>query len=159
MVINNNRSILFKDVLKEQDIYIENKIKSRQEILKFGSQKIINYIKDICSAKVLYEKLSEVDKLNVALENGLFLPHVKFPDLENIYSTLIISPHGIKDDRSDFDIFVSFLFLSPLKPSFFQIHLNFLSHVAQIFKKDFIDVLKTLHSPSEVYKMIIAAEK
>jgi len=159
MTISNNQSISFRDVLKENNIYIENKLKSRQDILKFGSQKISNYIKNICSPKVLYEKLLEVDKLNVVLENGLFLPHAKFQDLDRIYSILIITPKGIKDDSSDFNIFVSYFFLSPLKPSFFQTHLNLLSHVAQIFKKEFIDNLKNLTLASDIYKMIIAAEK
>lgn len=159
MVINNEKSVLLKDILKQEDVYISNNLKSRQEILKFGSQKIFPYVKDFCSQKVLYEKLKEVDKLNLVLENGLFIPHTKFPELENIYSVLIISPNGIKDERAGLDIYLSFLFLSPLKPAFFQTHLNLLSYITRIFKKELIDILRTVSSPLEAYKIITGIEK
>ncbi|PIS47139.1 MAG: hypothetical protein COT17_04910 [Elusimicrobia bacterium CG08_land_8_20_14_0_20_51_18] len=158
-MIKEMQSVLLKDTLKPEDVYFVNDLKTRQELIKFGSQKIHPLIKGICSNKVLYERLAEVDKLNNVLDNGFFIPHAKFSDLKELCSVLLLSPQGVKDDRSETRIFVSFLFLSPLKPSFFQTHLNLLSHVARIFRKEFITEISALKTPAEVYAAILNAEK
>jgi len=147
-------NIVIGDILKTEDIYIQNSIKSRKQALKFCSERIYPKIKDLFSYKVFFDKIVETDKTNIILPSGFYMPHIKIQEIDDILSVLSIFPQGIKDEDSGITFYIVFLFLSPLKPTFFQKHLNILSFLARTFNQNNVADICKLNEPAKIFSYL-----
>ncbi|NLI09877.1 MAG: PTS transporter subunit EIIA [Elusimicrobia bacterium] len=142
-------SLMLKEAISQSDIHILA-LKDRRAVLDFCAKKMHEKIKKEISLRLFLEKIYQADQTNIVLPSGLYMPHIKIQEADRITAILAILPKGVKDDSGQ-DFFACVFFISPLKPAFFQKHLNFLSVLSSSFSASFIKKLCAFNKPSEIY--------
>ena len=128
---------------------------SKEESVRLMAEKMLGQLGGIITHKALFDRLTEVEKLNQVLESGFYIPHAKFPELDGFHGVLGVSREGFADQASGLRVKVALLLLSPHKPAFFQRHLNILSLLSQTFQPALIDKLAGLTDPTAVVSAIL----
>ncbi len=146
-----------KEVISEKDIYVAD-LPDRKSALDFCARKMHEKIKKDISLRVFLEKVFQADETNIVLPTGLYMPHLKMPEVSRLHVVLAVLPGGAADISGE-KFYICVFFVSPLKPAFFQKHLNFLSSLSSSFTRPFVERLISLRSPSEIYKAIASAKK
>lgn len=153
-----NSSVL-EELLSPEDIYIEPALGTRSAVLEFCARKIHEKIKKIVSYRVFWEKIEQADQTNIILPSGLYIPHLKLQELEKMTAVLVITPSGAKDSFSSSVFYATVFFLTPLKPAFFQKHLNLLSLLSASFSAENIKKIVAMKSSREVYSALSNLKK
>ncbi|MBI5208965.1 MAG: PTS sugar transporter subunit IIA [Elusimicrobia bacterium] len=124
-------------------------------------------VKGLCQRKGLgapqpfLDKVLEREKgISTTLDTGLSLPHARMDGLADIVASVTVIPGGLADPgQPDLTIRVMFLFFSPNKPEFFQMHLQLLHRVSVLLKGALLDQVTKASTPAEVLELIRKAEK
>lgn len=146
-----------KEAISQKDIYVLD-LPDRNSVLDFCARKMHEKIKKDISLRVFMEKVFQADETNMVLPTGLYMPHLKMPEVTSLHAILVIIPNGAKDICGE-KFYACIFFVSPLKPAFFQKYLNFLSYLSSSFTKPFIEKLILLQDPLKIYEAIVSAEK
>jgi len=137
----------------ENVIFLEGK-PSKEEAVRQLTEKILPQVSAIITRKALFDRVAEVEKLNPVLESGFYIPHAKFPELDNFHAVLGILPEGFPDPVTGLTVKAALLLLSPHRPVFFQRHLNMLSLLSQTFQPELIEKLAALKDPGAAAALI-----
>ena len=137
----------------ENVIFLEGK-PSKEEAVRQLTERILPQVSGLIARKALFDRVAEVEKLNPVLESGFYIPHAKFPELDNFHAVLGILPEGFIDPVTGINVRAILLLLSPHKPAFFQRHLNILSLLSQTFQPELIEKLAALKDQSAVAALI-----
>ncbi|HBA60770.1 MAG TPA: hypothetical protein DCZ92_08115 [Elusimicrobia bacterium] len=140
-------------ITPENVLFLENGI-SKEETVRLLAEKVLPRLGGAITRKALFDRLAEVEKLNQVLESGFYIPHAKFPELENFYGVLGLSREGFTDQATGIKVKAALLLLSPHRPAYFQRHLNMLSLLSQTFQPALIEKLSSLKDPSAVIPLI-----
>ena len=140
-------------ITPENVVFLEGK-PSKEEVVRQLTEKILPQVAGIISRKVLFDRVAEVEKLNPVLESGFYIPHAKFPDLDNFHAVLGVLPEGFIDPVTGINVKAVLLLLSPHKPAFFQRHLNMLSLLSQTFQPELIEKLAVLKDPAAALALL-----
>lgn len=140
-------------ITPENVIFLDGK-PSKEEAVRQLTEKILPQVAGIIPRKALFDRVAEVEKLNPVLESGFYIPHAKFPDLDNFHAVLGVLPEGFTDPVTGINVKAVLLLLSPHKPAFFQRHLNMLSLLSQTFQPELIEKLAASKGPAEVLALI-----
>lgn len=140
-------------ITPENVLFLEGK-PSKEEAVRQLTEKILPQVAGIIPRKALFDRVAEVEKLNPVLESGFYIPHAKFPDLNNFHAVLGLLPGGFIDPATGINVKAVLLLLSPHKPAFFQRHLNMLSLLSQTFQPELIEKLAVLRDPSAAAALI-----
>jgi mannitol/fructose-specific phosphotransferase system IIA component (Ntr-type) len=131
---------------------------AKEEVVKFLTDGLYPQVKDFVDAKVLYEKVTEVEKLNNVLETGFYIPHAKLAEIDRFYAALAVIPDGFFDPKSGITVKAAFLLLTPNRPIFFQQHLNMLSKLSRLFQSAFINSIVTMKTGAQVCEAVKKTE-
>ncbi|GAB4031054.1 MAG: hypothetical protein Fur0012_07890 [Elusimicrobiota bacterium] len=148
-----NSSVL-EELLTSEDVYIEPVLATRAAVLEFCAKKIHEKIKKSLSYRVFWEKIEQADQTNIILPSGLYIPHLKIQELEKMMAVLVMTPGGAKDSFSEAVFYATVFFVTPLKPAFFQKHLNLLSLLSASFSSENIKKMISMKSSKEVYSAL-----
>ena len=140
-------------ITPENVIFLEGK-PSKEEAVRQLTGRILPQVSGLISRKALFDRVAEVEKLNPVLESGFYIPHAKFPELDNFHAVLGLLPGGFIDPVTGINVRAILLLLSPHKPAFFQRHLNILSLLSQTFQPELIEKLAALKDQSAVAALI-----
>lgn len=140
-------------ITPENVLFLEGK-PSKEEAVRQLTEKILPQVAGIIPRKALFDRVAEVEKLNPVLESGFYIPHAKFPDLDNFHAVLGVLPGGFTDPATGINVKAVLLLLSPHKPAFFQRHLNMLSLLSQTFQPELIEKLAVLKDPSAAAALV-----
>jgi len=140
-------------ITPENVIFLEGK-PSKEEAVRQLTERILPQVGGLIARKTLFDRVAEVEKLNPVLESGFYIPHAKFPELDNFHAVLGILPEGFIDPVTGINVRAILLLLSPHKPAFFQRHLNILSLLSQTFQPELIEKLAALKDQSAVAALI-----
>ena len=140
-------------ITPENVLFLESGI-SKEETVRLLAEKVLPLLGGAIPRKALFDRLAEVEKLNQVLESGFYIPHAKFPELENFYGVLGLSREGFTDQATGIKVKAALLLLSPHRPAYFQRHLNMLSLLSQTFQPALIEKLSSLKDPSAVIPLI-----
>ena len=137
----------------ENVIFLEGK-PSKEEAVRQLTERILPQVSGLIARKALFDRVAEVEKLNPVLESGFYIPHAKFPELDNFHAVLGLLPGGFIDPVTGINVKAVLLLLSPHKPAFFQRHLNMLSLLSQTFQPELIEKLAALKDQAAVAALI-----
>ena len=140
-------------ITPENVIFLEGK-PSKEEAVRQLTERILPQVGGLIARKTLFDRVAEVEKLNPVLESGFYIPHAKFPELDNFHAVLGILPEGFIDPVTGINVRAILLLLSPHKPAFFQRHLNILSLLSQTFQPELIEKLAALKDQSAAAALI-----
>jgi len=131
---------------------------SKEETVKFLTDGLYPQVSSFVPAKTLYERVTEVEKLNNVLSTGFYIPHAKLTEIPDFHAALAVIPEGFPDPKSGITVRAALLLLTPNRPIFFQRHLNMLSKLSRLFQPAFIDRIVAMKSGAQVYEAIAKAE-
>ena len=140
-------------ITPETVVFLDGPLSKEEAVLRL-TEAMLPQVKDIIGRKALFDRVAEVEKLNPVLESGFYIPHAKFPELDNFHAVLGILPEGFIDPVTGINVRAILLLLSPHKPAFFQRHLNMLSLLSQTFQPELIEKLAALKDQSAVAALI-----
>lgn len=140
-------------ITPENVIFLEGK-PSKEEAVRQLTERILPQVGGLIARKTLFDRVAEVEKLNPVLESGFYIPHAKFPELDNFHAVLGVLPEGFADPVTGINVKAMLLLLSPHKPAFFQRHLNILSLLSQTFQPELIEKLAALKDPAAAAALI-----
>ncbi len=153
-MIRQSDGITLSDIITPENVlFLEGKPSKEEAVLRL-TEKMFPRVSGIIGRKALFDRVAEVEKLNPVLESGFYIPHAKFPELENFYAVLGILPEGFVDPVTGLTVRAALLLLSPHKPAFFQRHLNMLSLLSQTFQPELIEKLAVLKDPAAAVALI-----
>lgn len=138
--------------LLENRIFIQTKVCTKVQLLA-------DLVKAVCKdahlseAEMTARLLQREKELSTTLETGLSIPHLRVDELDRVVAALAILPKGLA--RKGKMTKAVFLFFSPARPAFFQMHLKVLSTLAETFTPAFMDRLLTCTQTEEVQQLLI----
>ncbi len=148
-----------QEFLTKDDVYVEDSLKDRASVLEFCSKKMHINIAKKMSYRLFIGKVKETDETNIILPSGLYMPHLKLAEIDRIMAILVLTKQGVFDTLSGNKFYVTFFFLSPLNPAFFQKHLNLLSYISSTFNEENIKAMRNIQTSSELYSFIKSLNK
>lgn len=157
-MIRQSEDVTLYSILQSDYVFFLKGKPSREEVVKLLSDGLYPQVKKNLSAKALYERIQEVEKLNNVLETGFFIPHAKLAEINVFHAALAIVPEGFTDLKSGLTVKAALLLLTPNKPLFFQRHLNMLSKLSRLFQSAFIDSIAAMKDGRAVCEAIKKAE-
>lgn len=131
---------------------------SKEETVKLLTEGLYPQVKSLVSAQLLYEKVTQVEKLNNVLPTGFYIPHAKLTEINRFHAALALIPEGFSDPKSGITVKAALLLLTPNKPLFFQRHLNMLSKLSRLFQPEFIDSIASMNSGAQVHEAVSKSE-
>ena len=131
---------------------------SKEETVKFLTDGLYPQVKSFVSANTLYQRVTEVEKLNNVLPTGFYIPHAKLTEIAHFHAALAVIPEGFSDPKSGITVKAALLLLTPNKPFFFQRHLNMLSKLSRLFQPEFIDSIVVMTNGAQVHEAISKSE-
>ncbi len=131
---------------------------AKEEVVKLLTDGLYPQVSNFVTAKALYEKVTEVEKLNNVLETGFYIPHAKLAEIDRFYTALAIIPEGSLDPKSGITVRAALLLLTPNRPVFFQQHLNMLSKLSRLFQPAFMDSIVAMKDGVQVREAVAKHE-
>ena len=145
-------------ILRGDSVFFLKGKPSKEEVVKLLTHGLYPQVRDFVTAKDLYEKVTEVEKLNNVLETGFYIPHAKLAEIDRFYAALVVIPDGSFDPKSGITVKAALLLLTPNRPIFFQQHLNMLSKLSRLFQAAFIDSLTAMKNGAQVAEAVGKSE-
>ncbi|ACZ01092.1 PTS sugar transporter subunit IIA [Streptobacillus moniliformis] len=150
--------MLISEIIKEENICIDLKSKTKKEILK----ELISLVKtgEILDEEKLYNDLvAREDAGSTALEHGLAIPHVRSNHIKHFSIGLGISQEGVDFESLDNEKTKLFLFIAtPTKYN--NWHLEALAKIAKIFySKTNVNVVSNCKSKEGIINLISKLEE
>ncbi len=145
-------------ILRSEFIFFLRGKSSKEETVKLLTDGLYPQINTLVTAQALYERVTDVEKLNNVLPTGFYIPHAKLTEITRFHAALAIIPEGFLDPKSGITVKAALLLLTPNKPLFFQQHLNMLSKLSRLFQPEFIDSVVSMQSGALVYEAISKSE-
>ncbi|OGL45551.1 MAG: hypothetical protein A2161_21260 [Candidatus Schekmanbacteria bacterium RBG_13_48_7] len=133
--------------------------KSKEEILKILVNLVCQVYKGINGKDEIVKTLIEREKLkSTGIEDGLAIPHGKFPKLQNMIAAFGRSEKGVDFNSMDGKpTHFLVLILAPERAS--SIHLKSLARISRMFKdKEFRNKLLVTSDPEQIYKIFLDQE-
>lgn len=140
-MIRQSEGVSLSAIITPENVFFLEGKPSKEEAVRQLTEKILPQVSALITRKALFDRVAEVEKLNPVLESGFYIPHAKFPELDNFHAVLGILPDGFVDPVTGINVKAMLLLLSPHKPAFFQRHLNILSLLSQTFQSELIEKL------------------
>ena len=140
-------------ITPETVVFLEGPL-TKEEAVRRLTEAILPQVQGVISRNALFERVAQVEKLNQVLESGFYIPHAKFPELQNFFAVLGVFPEGFTDAATGLKVRAALLLLSPHKPAYFQLHLNMLSRLSQTFQPELIDKLASLKDPASAAALL-----
>ncbi|MFA6433982.1 MAG: PTS sugar transporter subunit IIA [Elusimicrobiales bacterium] len=153
-MIRQSEEVTLASVLKSDFIFFLKGRPSREEVVKLLTDGLYPQVRALITAKALYDKVTEVEKLNNVLETGFYIPHAKLAEIDRFYTALAVIPEGSPDAKSGITVRAALLLLTPNKPVFFQKHLNMLSKLSRLFQPVFMDSIAAMKDRVRVHEAI-----
>ncbi len=153
-MIRQSDGVSLAAIIKPENVIFLEGALSKEEVVLRLTEKIFPQVSGLISRKALFDRVAEVEKLNPVLESGFYIPHAKFPELDEFHAVFGIVPEGFVDPATGLKVRALLLLLSPHKPPFFQRHLNMLSLLSQTFQAELIDKLAGLKDPAAAAALI-----
>ncbi len=157
-MIRQSAEVTLASILKSDYVFILKGKPAKEEVVKLLTDGLYPQVKTLLTAKALYDKVTEVEKLNNVLETGFYIPHAKLAEIDHFYTALAVIPEGSLDPKSGITIKAALLLLTPNRPVFFQQHLNMLSKLARLFQPVFMDSIVCMKSGPQVCEAVCKHE-
>ena len=157
-MIRQSAEVTLASILKSDYVFILKGKPAKEEVVKLLTDGLYPQVKAFVTAKALYDKVTEVEKLNNVLETGFYIPHAKLAEIDRFYTALAVIPEGSLDPKSGITIKAALLLLTPNRPAFFQQHLNMLSKLARLFQPVFMDSIVCMKSGLQVCEAVCKHE-
>ncbi len=141
-------------ILQSDYVFFLKGAPSKEETVKLLTDGLYPQVSTLVSARTLYERVTEVEKLNNVLPTGFYIPHAKLAEISQFHAALAVIPEGFLDPKSGITVKAALLLLTPNKPFFFQRHLNMLSKLSRLFQPEFIDSIVSMKNGTQVHEAI-----
>ena len=153
-MIRQSEEVTLASILKCDYVFFLKGKPSKEEVVKLLTEGLYPQVSAFVTAKILYEKVTEVEKLNNVLETGFYIPHAKLTEIDRFYTALAVIPEGSLDPKSGITIRAALLLLTPNRPVFFQQHLNMLSKLSRLFQAAFMDSIVAMKDGAHVCEAV-----
>ena len=150
--------VLLASILQSEYVFFLRGKPSKEETVKFLADGLYPQVKSLVTPQALYERVTDVEKLNNVLPTGFYIPHAKLTEIVRFHAALAVIPEGFLDPKSGITVKAALLLLTPNKPLFFQQHLNMLSKLSRLFQPEFINSIVSMESGAQVYEAVRKSE-
>ena len=157
-MIRQSEEVTLASILKSDYVFFLKGRPAKEEVVKLLTDGLYPQVSDFVTAKALYEKVTEVEKLNNVLETGFYIPHAKLAEIDRFYTALAVIPEGSLDPKSGITVRAALLLLTPNRPIFFQQHLNMLSKLSRLFQPAFMDSIVAMKDGAQVHEAVAKHE-
>jgi len=157
-MIRQSEEVTLASILKSDYVFFLKGRPAKEEVVKLLTDGLYPQVSNFVTAKALYEKVTEVEKLNNVLETGFYIPHAKLAEIDRFYTALAIIPEGSLDPKSGITVRAALLLLTPNRPVFFQQHLNMLSKLSRLFQPAFMDSIVAMKDGVQVREAVAKHE-
>lgn len=141
--------------LLQDRIFICAKTSSKKALLEQLVRAVCQAEPELSAKDISARILAREKQLSTTLDTGLSLPHVRVEGLEQVKAALAILPSPLIEEKGR-RMKAVFLFLSPARSEFFQIHLQVLAQLAKTFTPSCLERLSQCTQASEVKDVLDA---
>ena len=118
-------------------------------------------VKLICQAaaeqlnfeEILKQILAREMELSTTLDSGLSLPHVRVEGFDKALGAVGVLPKALQD-MNEQPIKAVFLFITPVRSEFFQLHLQILASAVETFSPALMEMLSHCSSKEAVLQLL-----
>jgi len=162
IIMTEQKAVSISEILRCENVIIkEDGFKDIGDLIDFGLSFIISKYEDSNKPElnIIKEKIEKSPSFYTVFENGLFIPHLKLENISEFKSVLIVTPKPVKDEKTNHNIYITFMLFSPMTKNFFEKHLNILSTITMIFKDSVIKGVIKLKNSSDICSYIKSIER
>lgn len=141
--------------LLQDRIFICTKISNKQTLLKQLVWAVCQSEPLLSVRPILAQILAREKQISTTLDTGLALPHIRVEGLERVVAALAILPCLLVEGKGR-GVKAVFLFLSPARSEFFQIHLQVLALLAKTFTPAFLQRLSQCSEVNQIKELLQA---
>ncbi len=138
----------FKDLVKEDLVFIKDEEMQKEEIIRFLCEKVCEYYGINKKEDIIQNILKREKSRSSGIGAGLAFPHARMLDLDEVKIAVLINKKPIDFKSLDGKpTHIVFFFLSPLRKG--EYHLRFLHFITNFANKNVFNKVLSINSPKE----------